>query len=770
MSIAEKKQKTLMRRRKTAIILSAALVLLLAIALFFVLDFARTLTFEDVDGSTYYIRKKAGIYAVYDKERAVLPFDEQYSCYVTVAGTMVKVNAETGAWEVFAVVATEGHEVVGTASRILLFPRVEKEYILSLEVHNSHGSYSFTRRNEKGEIDAGAGFVIDSAPLVDFSQEKFASLYVGAGYSLSLEKLVDPIRDANGEYTEYGLSPQTRVRDVEDVDGNGEAITVKEEYAYEPAYFILTQTDGSKHKVLIGDKLVTGKGYYAQYVELKDGEEKKLPGVYVLDVTTGTHVNYAIEEYVTPMMTYPLNMNNYYDVEDFTISHRKEGAVAGDSGAYRDMISFSFVDLSLRQGTLKDSHPYEFKMDLVGFTPTLTSIDSCLYAMYSPTFAEKGVRVLSPTNEQLAEYGLFSPVTDGNGKIVLDENGAEKYVPFSSHRISFAYDVLDDQNQYSFTVEHSIVISRPKDDTLNPRDNYFAYAAFREYVKNADGTQTHIMTYSSDMIVEVESHALEFLTWDRGDWVSTSYIVGTLAYVTDIKITSPGYNASFVVDNSASAPNEDGTFNADLLKVYGTDSLGNKRESFNCLPPIRDKNNFVWIVTATNLQVYTMTGELRSMAEGVPYYAYNKAGKQALCRNGYIECDGYKVEVTADKVRILYDDNSSEEYLRYDTDIFRSYYEMMLHATIVDSYEPESEEELKEILNNEILTMTITRKDKTGTVETHTYSFYRISARKAYITIDGNGGFYVYKNRVDKFITDAQKFFAGEIIDPTGKN
>ena len=49
------------------------------------------------------------------------------------------------------------------------------------------------------------------------------------------------------------------------------------------------------------------------------------------------------------------------------------------------------------------------------------------------------------------------------------------------------------------------------------------------------------------------------------------------------------------------------------------------------------------------------------------------------------------------------------------------------------------------------------------------YKFYRISSRKAYITVNGNGGFYVYSSRVEKFITDAQRFFNKEIIDPTAK-
>ncbi len=771
MSIAEKKQKTLMRRRKTAIILSAALVLILAIALVFVMDFARTLTFEDVDGTSYYIRKKAGIFAMYDKDREVLPYDEQYSCYVTAAGTMVTVDAETGAWSIFAMVDTEGYEVVGTASHILLFPRVNKENILSLEVCNSTGAYSFTRRNAAGEIDAGSGFVIDQSPLTSFSPEEFTSLHVGAGYTLSLEKLVDPIRDANGEYTEYGLAPQTRYRTT---DEKGEALAAAEEYAYEPSYYILTQTNGVKHKVIIGDPLVTGNGYYAQYVEIKNGEEIKHPGVYVLDTATGTYVNYAIEEYVTPMMTYPLNMNNYYDVQNFTVSHLKEDATAGDESPYEDMISFSFVDLALRQGTLKDSSPYEFKLDLNGFTPTLTSIDSCLYAMYSPSFAEKGVRVLAPTSEDLERYGLFAPVKDENGTILTEEDGSEKYTPFAPHRITFSYDVPDENNQYSFTVEHSIVISRPEDEELNPSDNYFVFTALREYVKEANGTQTPLMTYSSNMIVEVERHTLEFLNWDKSDWVSTTYINGSISYVTKIEVSSKDYNASFTLDNSKSAPNSDGSVNTENLLVSGSDSLGNQRSTFY-LPPIQDRSGYVWIVTPTNLQVYTQYGELRSMAEGVPYYAYNKLGNQVLCRNGYIVCNGYKVEVGADYVRIYETDARDEivsvvaEYLRYDIDLFKSYYEMLLHATIVDSYEPASEEELKEIKSRHIVTLTITRSDGTNT-ETNNYSFYQISARKAYIEINGVGGFYVYKNRVDKFITDAQKFFAGEIIDPVGKN
>ena len=116
MNIAEKKNKTLLKRRKRAIVLFAVLIVALAIALVVVLDYAKTVTYEDVDGTEYYIRKKSGIYAMYDKDRALLPTDPEYGYYVTVAGTLIELDAETGEYEIVAVVDTEGNEVVGTRS------------------------------------------------------------------------------------------------------------------------------------------------------------------------------------------------------------------------------------------------------------------------------------------------------------------------------------------------------------------------------------------------------------------------------------------------------------------------------------------------------------------------------------------------------------------------------------------------------------------------------------------------------------------------------
>ena len=280
---AEKQKRSLLKRRKRAIIVAVIAVVLLAIALAFVLDYVNSITVTDVDGTDYFIRKKNGVYGLYDADDVLLAVDDVYGFYVTASGSLIKLDAETGEYEIFSVVDTEGNETYRVQSRLQMFPHIKKANILSIDVYNSYGSFTFCRMNSKGALDASADFVLKQAPATQFDQELFASLYVSAGYSLTLQKIKDPIVDENGEFSEYGLVSEIRTN----ADG--------EKYLYEPAYYVLTATDGSKHKVILGDAVipyqftasdgipVTQGGYYAQYVDISGDTEVKRQAVYVLD-------------------------------------------------------------------------------------------------------------------------------------------------------------------------------------------------------------------------------------------------------------------------------------------------------------------------------------------------------------------------------------------------------------------------------------------------------------------------------------------------------
>lgn len=755
------KKTTLMKRRKLAIIVSIVAVVALVFALVWVLDYVKTTTVTDVDGTEYYIRYRDKEYALYDTDKKTkLPTDDEYGYYVTHADTLVEVDAETGEYEIIAVVDTEGNEQVGFNQRLLMFPHIEKANIRKLEVHNEEGSFTFVRMNtDTGKQDDDSDFVIKQSPLVSYDQEMFASLYVSAGYTLTTMKIEDPIKDENGEFSEYGLVPISgRVRNVVD-ETTGEPVTDKEtgeyvveEYDYVPAYYILTDKSGNEYKVIIGDALVTGGGYYVQYVDMSGGEEVKRDAVYVLSSDFGDTMLAAIEDFVTPQLTYPMSMNDYFDVEDFFVFNKKADYTPDKeiTDVYEAVVGFSYIPLSERENTIKSSEPYVFSgYSLNGYTPSSDNINSCLQSIYEPSLVK--CYKLSPTGKDMYDCGLAVEVTDDEG------NTTYELAP--EHLISFKYDITDDDGNVTETILQYVYVSRDPED---PNGSFFAYTEV--YSVDGKGNSDKLL-YTLDMIVEVQAHTFEFLSWDAYDWINSGYINLNIAFCEKITLSSPNYNATFELDNSASNTTE--STSSTNLKINAYDSNGNSLSTFSVLE-VYDESGNRWVISATEIKCYGSTGS--ELKIKTAYYDYNAMGTQTRVVSGYIQCkNGDKVYVSADEVRVdSLDDSKDVTYVRYDTNLFRQFYKTLLYASISNKYLMTEAEETELIGDSGkwLLTMTILNSEGEET----TYSFYRLTSRKAYITINGNGGFYVLSNRVDKFISDAQKFFANEMIDATAKN
>ncbi|MBE6576956.1 MAG: hypothetical protein E7653_02310 [Ruminococcaceae bacterium] len=750
-----KKRSTLLRRRTTAIVVSLVAIVVLAIALAVVLDYVRTITIVDpADNATYYIRFKDKKYALYDADKkTVMPTESTYGYYVMRSGNLVSIDQEAGTYELIIIDATEGNETYeGYMFSIMMFPHITSENIRQLDVYNSKGSFTFYRYNkETGKVDNTADFSIKGSPLVTFDQQMFAELYVNAGYTIVDMKIEDPIKDQNGEFSEYGLVPETRPLYDEETgepvidEATGQQMT----YEYVPAYYVLTDTSGNQYKVIIGDMLVTGSGYYVQYVDMSTGSEVKRDAVYVLPFDIGNTMLAAIEDFVTPQISYPMSLNDYFDVEDFYIYKWDESKGPTSDDRYEPIIGFTYVDLSERENTIRASRPYIFTSEVKqGYFPSDTNISACLQALYSPSF--NGVKKLAPSAQDLYDYGLA--VENGT-----DSDGNKKYALFSEYLVTYNFDIRDENGNLLETINNVIYFSE-----INENGKRYSYTEI--YATDKDGERGEL-SYTLDMIVEVNAHTVEFLNWDSFDWITEQYFNLNIAFCDKISISTSNYSAQFDLDNSASGMTD--SIVSDKIYIVATDSTGRNKTTFSTMKFV-DINGYIWEVSTTGIKMKDAAGQEYKINDA--RYDHNTLGEQALVLDGFISCaDGAKVYVSADEVRIVpLDASQTVTYVRYDTSVFRQFYQTLLYANIVNSYELSAEE--KTALENDpgrkMLTMTVV--DTEGT--TTEYSFYRLTSRKAYITINGAGGFYVMSNRVEKIVSDAQKFFENQMIDPTAKN
>jgi hypothetical protein len=227
---------------------------------------------------------------------------------VTELGTEVKVDPDTGINTVYSVIDTVDGEEVGVSDRIQMFKQIKQADIDKIEVHNAHGAFTFY-------VDKDGDFQIQGHEGVPYSQVMFSSLAVSCGYSLSTRKIQDPIKDENGLYTEYGLAPEKRV----DENGN--------EYDYSPYWYRITDINGNSHTVYIGDAVPSNTGYYVKLTDRDavyvmnysiDGSYLGMYDGQVYD-TIESVLHVPIEKFVTPMVTYPMELNNYFDVRAFAL-------------------------------------------------------------------------------------------------------------------------------------------------------------------------------------------------------------------------------------------------------------------------------------------------------------------------------------------------------------------------------------------------------------------------------------------------------------------
>ena len=569
-SAAAAKKKTSLGTQKKAVAVLLILSVVLAVAFGIVSVIVDIYEYEDFDGLEYTIKKKRGEYGLY-KDGVICDIDKD-GYYLTTLGTQLSVDPETGEYKIYAVVDTTGTEVVGVGQRVLMFKQLTydqsstsdlSKVIKRIEVHN-----------QKGEIIVNRGennrFEVEDCPTAILVDELFAQLSVGCGYTISMQRLENPVRlpDGSIDYSEYGLAPEKRTEKNEDgtdkVDDEGNPVT----YDYKPTWYTVTTMTNETYTVTLGDPTVSEAGYYARY------EDRDT--VYILSsANLDAAVLQPVEALINPMMVYPMSLNTYFQVSNFTyrsdIDHYAiyrdmvkevigfdldtvepdaEGNYSEEVQAKLDEASkaiaamdekdfakmydrifesnsrlvtaFSFIDMDQRTDTLYSSVPYMMSSDyMAGYLPNSDNIGAVLQGLYSMQFDR--VAVLSPTDEELEAYNLDIP----------------------AHDFSFTYKNAEGQE-----FDNHFILSDKTED-----GKYYGYSEIY------------------DMILVIDESQLTYLEWEEIDWYEREYFLFNIAHVQTIKLEGAGVKSPiiFTLDNSKSDQSKG--MNSEKLEVYANGQL-----------------------------------------------------------------------------------------------------------------------------------------------------------------------------------------------------
>jgi hypothetical protein len=438
----------------------------------------------------------------------VLPKTETYN-FVTAAGTIVNVNKTTGEHTVVATVLTEDSESTyfdysNNSYDILLFPILERANIASIEVHNKNGTFTAMKVIKESDGETVEKFVLKSRPdLVISDTVLFATLVHCTGYTRTLMRL-DTADVQRLGYAEYGLPDDTDDAEV---------------------YYIITDMDGNSHKVVIGDEIPSGAGYYARYAD-RDA-------VYVLRELSESEYSSTFakalfgraEDYTPATDTsHKLETGNYYDVTNFRVYNTENRT--------SPLVDFSYSgSIDKRKDTFYSDIPYVSHGSLKGYTIDHYAVDDCLYALYElqPAYvvALGTADLEGSVNDWLKQYGLDTDSYAYRVSFIL--NLARTY------NTSTGEDVISKENGQEY---HEILVSEKQ-------ENGYHYLYNLCYLWDPETGSYSKMAEGYNMVVAVTPSQIDFLKWDLSKWVDYNIFGGNIAYISEIGINVAAGQSTF---------------------------------------------------------------------------------------------------------------------------------------------------------------------------------------------------------------------------------
>lgn len=175
-------------------------------------------------------------------------------------------------------------DLLGVQDRPYIYDVIPLEKVSTIEIQNIDPETG-DKRNFSFYMDPIANnLILSGREMLSFDKEKLSYLYVNTCNMLAMAKVDNPSEDLS----QYGLS-----------DGVSEK------------WFIVTDTDGNKKQVYIGDKLPTGAAYYCKSADK--------PHIYVIDTMIEMCVLASPDDFIVPMLCPPVSQEKIYDIDDIKI-------------------------------------------------------------------------------------------------------------------------------------------------------------------------------------------------------------------------------------------------------------------------------------------------------------------------------------------------------------------------------------------------------------------------------------------------------------------
>jgi len=172
--------------------------------------------------------------------------------------------------------------------RILVTPQVVRADMKSVQVKNKEDNYKLIHHLGNNT------YYVEGAELVPINGEVIASFFTNAGYLLSMLRVA-----------------------AKDVDDGSEILENLEPFGLKPenpeSYFIVTKTDNTWYKIIIGDKIPTTGGYYIMY----EDEKGLRPAIYIVDTTIEETILSTRYSIMLPVIVEPIKMNESYLIDNF---------------------------------------------------------------------------------------------------------------------------------------------------------------------------------------------------------------------------------------------------------------------------------------------------------------------------------------------------------------------------------------------------------------------------------------------------------------------